>query len=160
VNDINEFVAYISSILNGLDHDIDLGNRQNYFKILWKHNQLLAFPHSVYRPYHKAIQMLEKKANITKRSVSGSHVVATLNDFVYYIYYCKKNNKESLHLHGKVQELFRTIRRLKALEYVVIIPVLNMKIEQPITVGNVEFLNGLSSKNCDNNLRDVTTPLL
>ena len=141
MNDVNEFVAYTNSILNGLDHDIDLGNRQNYFKFLWKQNRLLAFPHSVYSSYHKAILMLEKKANITKRSVSGSHVEATLNDFLYNIYYCKKNNMKSLHLHGKVQELFRTIRRFKALEYIVIIPVLNMKIEQPITIGNVEFVN-------------------
>jgi hypothetical protein len=144
VTDINEFVVYTKEILNGLDHDIDLGNRKNYLRILWQNDQLLAFPHSVSFPYKEAILMLTEKTDVAKRVVSRSHIETTFNNFLFNLYYYEKNDNEpplASILHGKVQELFKTIRHLKVSEYIVIIPVLNMKMEQTMTIGNVEFVN-------------------
>jgi len=144
VTDVNKFVSYIRDILNALDHDIELENKHKYFKILWHNDQLLAFPHSVTLSYNNAISMLVGKADVRKRLVSRSHIENTFNNFLSDLYDYKSNNNEpslTSILHGKVQEFFKAIRNLKAFEYLVIIPILNMKIEQIMIIGNVEFVN-------------------
>ena len=144
MTDVNEFVSYIREILNGLDHDVELENKHKYFRILWHNDQLLAFPHSIALSYKSAISMLVGKADVRRRVVSRSHIESTFNNFLSDLYHYKINNNEpplASILHGKVQEFFRTIRNLKAFEYLVIIPVLNMKIEQIMNIGNVEFVS-------------------
>lgn len=141
MTDVNDFVKAVNTILRDLASNADYENKEKFLKYVWGSGQFLALPHSISDSYNEALSILKKKVIVTRREVSNQNLERMFEDFLFELYYDHNEDKRlSDKVHEKVGDLFRAIRHLEMFDYLVIVPLLNIKAETCLQIGSVQIL--------------------
>ena len=89
--------------------------------------------------YFRAISVLKTKCSDAGKIVSNGYLVDALDKFVVELKF-EDQNKVKSEIYGRINDLFRQVTSISLDEHLFLIPIMNMKLAQDLSIGATTFL--------------------
>jgi hypothetical protein len=139
VTKIDDFRNELLPILNGISRTRI--PRENCFQTIGIEPKLLCFPNEIAPAYFRAIRILREKSNGLGKLISDDELKRKLVEFLMELKYVADQEKVKREIDKHIVILFDSLKKMKSEKYLFIIPIMNLRLEEDIKIGDSSLVN-------------------
>jgi hypothetical protein len=104
-------------------------------------SKLLCFPNEIAPAYFRAIQILREKCSGLGQPISDDELKHKLIEFLRELKYAPDQEKVKREIDKYIVALFDSIKKTQTKKYLFIIPVMNLRLEEDMKIGDSSLVN-------------------
>ena len=137
---IDEFRNELLPILDGISKT--MLPQGDYFQATFKiDSKLLCFPNEIAPAYFRAIRILREKPSECTQPISDKELEHRLVEFLRELKYAPDQEKVKREIDKHIVALFDSLKKTKTEKHLFIIPVMNLRLEEDIKIGDSSLVN-------------------
>jgi len=141
LKEIDTLVQLIKSVAVCIEIDFDPNHKEKYFNILFYPEMSAAIPKLVEDTFKDIMKLLKKRVRVKNGIVLDEFLTRMVLKFLVDLTYDYRRNNTMGDLYKKVRKLLAEIRNIRMSDFLFLIPLVNIKKEVDLVIGNATIAN-------------------